>query len=68
MPAATPQDIVDKLEAGVKRAMQEPELRARLQSLGADPIGSTPAEFLQVLRTQVDGVRPLITELKLVVQ
>ncbi len=68
VPAATPQDIVDKLEAGVKRAMQEPDLRARLQSLGADPIGSTPAEFLSVLRAQVDGVRPLITELKLVVQ
>ncbi len=68
VPAATPDDIVDKLEAGVKRAMQEPELRARLQSLGADPIGSTPAEFLTVLRRQVDGVRPLIAELKLVVQ
>lgn len=67
-PAATPDDIVDKLEAGVKRAMQEPELRARLIALGADPIGSTPAEFLAVLRRQADGVRPLITELKLVVQ
>jgi tripartite-type tricarboxylate transporter receptor subunit TctC len=67
-PAATPDDIVNKLEAGVKRAMQEPELRTRLLALGADPIGSTPAEFLAVLRRQVDGVRPLIAELKLVVQ
>ena len=67
-PAATPDDIVNKLEAGVKRAMQEPELRTRLLALGADPIGSTPAEFLAVLRRQVDGVRPLLAELKLVVQ
>jgi tripartite-type tricarboxylate transporter receptor subunit TctC len=67
-PAGTPDDIVAKLTEGVSRAMQEPELKARLLSLGADPIGSTPAEFNAVLRKQADGVRPLIAELKLVVQ
>lgn len=67
-PAATPDDIVAKLTEGVARAMKEPEMRARLTALGADPIGSTPAEFAAVLKRQVDGVRPLIAELKLVVQ
>ena len=67
-PAGTPDAVVTKLTEGVARAMQEPELRARLLAIGADPIGSTPAEFNAVVRRQVDGVRPLIAELKLVVQ
>ena len=46
-------------------------IRHRLASLakvGAEPVGSTPAELGRIVREQIDKVRPLVAELKLVVQ
>ena len=44
-PAGTPQPIVDRLNAAARRALQTPEVMGRFKELGAQPIGSTPAEF-----------------------
>ncbi|WP_454675501.1 Bug family tripartite tricarboxylate transporter substrate binding protein [Achromobacter pestifer] len=44
-PAGTPPAVVDRLHAAVVKALQDPQLRARFQELGAEPLGSTPAEF-----------------------
>ncbi len=43
-PAGTPREILAKLNAEVNRALQDPELRKRLVTLGAEPIGGTPEE------------------------
>lgn len=49
-PAATPRAVVGKLSADVNRVLAEPEVRARMQSLGADPGGNTPEEFARFIR------------------
>jgi tripartite-type tricarboxylate transporter receptor subunit TctC len=48
-PAGTPQPIVDKLNASIKKAMANPEVIKRMKDLGAQPVGDTPAEFSQFL-------------------
>lgn len=48
-PAGTPQPIVDKLNASIKKALAKPEVSKRMKELGAQPIGDTPAEFRQFL-------------------
>ena len=48
-PAGTPQAIVDKLNASIKKAMANPEVIKRMKDLGAQPVGDTPAEFRQFL-------------------
>jgi tripartite-type tricarboxylate transporter receptor subunit TctC len=45
MPAATPRDIVKKIQADAARALQMPDLRARIIELGNTPVGSSPEEF-----------------------
>ena len=45
VPAATPRPIVDRLNAEVMKALQNPEVRAKLAAQGAEPLGSTPAEY-----------------------
>ena len=45
-----------------------PEVRRRLGDVGAEVMGSTQEELGKVLRDQVAVVRPLVEELKLVVQ
>lgn len=66
-PAGTPDAIVTRLSEGVAAVMREPDVRARLTTVGADPIGSTPEELGQTVRRQVDSIRPLIADLRLVV-
>jgi tripartite-type tricarboxylate transporter receptor subunit TctC len=44
-PAKTPAAIVDQVNREVVRAIQNPDLRARFTSLGAEPVSTTPAEF-----------------------
>ncbi|KRC73093.1 Tripartite tricarboxylate transporter family receptor [compost metagenome] len=44
-PAGTDPAVIERLHAAVVKALQDPQLRARFQELGAEPLGSTPAEF-----------------------
>ncbi|MFC4278494.1 Bug family tripartite tricarboxylate transporter substrate binding protein [Achromobacter aloeverae] len=44
-PAGTDPAIIERLHAAVVKALQDPQLRTRFQDLGAEPLGSTPAEF-----------------------
>ena len=44
-PAQTPPDVVNRLHQEVRTAFANPQFRERLSSLGADPVGNTPAEF-----------------------
>ncbi|MDH4150014.1 MAG: tripartite tricarboxylate transporter substrate binding protein [Betaproteobacteria bacterium] len=53
-PAGTPGDIISKLHAGVVRAVQNPEVRKRLMNDGAEPVGSSPAEFAAYIKAETD--------------
>jgi tripartite-type tricarboxylate transporter receptor subunit TctC len=44
-PAATPKDIVAKLNADIVKVLNMPDTRAKLASNGLEPIGDTPAAF-----------------------
>jgi tripartite-type tricarboxylate transporter receptor subunit TctC len=52
-PAATPKDIVARLNKAVVFALQDPGVRERFLASGADPVGSTPEEFAAVVRSEV---------------
>lgn len=49
-PAGTPREIVTKLHGGVVRALQDAEIRKRFITDGAEPVGSTPEEFAELIR------------------
>jgi len=53
-PANTPRDIISKLHAGVLRALQNPEVKQRLLNDGAEPVGSSPAEFATYIRSETE--------------
>jgi len=48
-PARTPAPIVERLAAETAKAVQDPELRARFDQLGARLVGNSPAEFSQLV-------------------
>jgi tripartite-type tricarboxylate transporter receptor subunit TctC len=45
VPKGTPKEIVSRLEAEVRTAMQDPEIRQRLRTLATDAASNSPAEF-----------------------
>ena len=58
-PAATPKEIVARLSAEIGRIARTPEMRERLLSLGAEPVGSTPEEFAAVIARDIAKWTPL---------
>ncbi len=52
-PTGTPQPIVDSLSKESAKALHSPEFAARLVAMGADPVGSTPAELSTYLRSEL---------------
>ncbi len=52
-PAATPKDIVARLNTEVVKALNNPELKARFIELGADPAPSTPEEAAAHIKGEV---------------
>ena len=52
VPAGTPVEIVARLNAEVKKALADPEVRGKLDAQGFDVVGSTPGEFLAFARAE----------------
>ena len=67
-PARTPPAVVAAIQQEMARAARDPDVKRRLAEVGAEVMGSTQEELGKVLRDQVAVVRPLVEELKLVVQ
>ncbi len=59
-PAGTPRDIVNRLNAEILKAMNEPEQRNLLLAQGLTPRGSTPAELGVATREQLAKYQRLI--------
>jgi tripartite-type tricarboxylate transporter receptor subunit TctC len=52
-PAGVPQPVTQRLNAEFVKALQQPDLRQRLASQGAEPLTSTPDEFTAYLRSEI---------------
>ncbi len=54
VPAGTPREVVARLHGEFTRALAMPDLREKMMSLGAEPVGSTPEEFANYIRSEAD--------------
>jgi tripartite-type tricarboxylate transporter receptor subunit TctC len=59
-PAGTPPDIVDKINKDVARALQSPEIKERLSTLGAESMPMTSAEFKTFVHGEIDDSAKVI--------
>jgi tripartite-type tricarboxylate transporter receptor subunit TctC len=53
VPAGTPRDIVDRLNAETRKAMADPESRKQLIANGIEPLSSSAEEFAAILRADI---------------
>ncbi len=53
VPAATPREIVARLNAEVNKAVQNADLRQRLSTQGAEPLGGTSEDYAAYIRSEL---------------
>jgi tripartite-type tricarboxylate transporter receptor subunit TctC len=53
-PAGTPKDIMVRLHAEATKALQTEDMKEKLATDGAEPVGSTSAEFASLIKSELD--------------
>ena len=68
LPAKTPPDIVTKLHQETAKALQEPAVKARLTTLGVEPMPLTQPEFAKFIRDDIEANAALVKAAKIPTQ
>lgn len=51
-PRNLPKEIVDKINAGARKALEEPAVRKRIEDTGSIVIGNSPAQFAEQIKAE----------------
>lgn len=52
-PAGTPKEVIEKIYEDTAKALAAPDVRERLQKIGSEPMGTSPAEFAADIQREV---------------
>ena len=64
-PAKTPRPVIERLQKEIASAVKHPETEKRLRDIGAEAVGSSPAEQDAILKRQVEQFRPVIRDMRI---
>ena len=67
-PAGTPKPIVDKLNAEVARIVALPDIKERLNTLGAEPSPFTPEQFANWLKAEITTSAKIVKDGKITIE
>ena len=61
-PVGTPQAIIDKVHQETVRVLGQPDVRKKFEDAGLDVIGGSPAQFAEVIRSEIPYWAKIIKE------
>jgi len=64
-PKGTPPDVVAKVGAAVKKVLEDPGVRSRIEGTGSLIIGNTPAEFAAQMKAELAVYKDVVAKQKL---
>jgi tripartite-type tricarboxylate transporter receptor subunit TctC len=67
-PPGTPKEITGKVYQAIAQGFRDPELRARIRALEADPLASTPDRMRELIHQSLETWRPVVEAAKIVVE
>ena len=67
-PAATPKELVARLNAEMVKIIQSPEFKKRMDEIGAEPIGNSTDQMAQQIRAETDKFATLVKDAKVTVE
>jgi tripartite-type tricarboxylate transporter receptor subunit TctC len=64
-PKGMPREVVDKVNAAVRKVLEDPLVRKRIEDTGSLIIGNTPAQFADQIKAEFDVYKKVVAEQKL---
>ena len=64
-PKNLPKEVVEKVSAGVKRALQDPAVVKRIQDTGSLVVGNSPEEFAAQIKAEYEVYKKVVDQQKL---
>ncbi|RMA62434.1 tripartite-type tricarboxylate transporter receptor subunit TctC [Acidovorax sp. 100] len=64
-PARTPADVVARLNTEMVKVIQSPDFQKRMQDIGAEPIGNTPAQMAEQIAADTARFAKLVADNKI---
>ena len=64
-PKGLPKDVVDKVNAAARKALEDPTVRKRIEDTGSVVLGNTPEQFAQQMKDELAVYRKVVQTAKL---
>ncbi len=67
-PKGLPRDIVDRINAAARKALEDPAVRKRIEDTGSLVIGNSPEEFAAQIKAEFEVYRQVVAQQKLTLE
>ncbi|RYX92346.1 MAG: tripartite tricarboxylate transporter substrate binding protein BugE [Comamonadaceae bacterium] len=67
-PKGLPKEVVDKVSAGVKKALEDPAVRKRIEDTGSLIVSNTPEQFTAQIKAEYEVYKKVVTDAKLTLE
>ena len=64
-PKGLPKEVVDKVSAGVKKSLEDPAIRKRIEDTGSLIVANTPEQFASQIKAEFDVYKKVVETSKL---
>jgi tripartite-type tricarboxylate transporter receptor subunit TctC len=64
-PKGLPKEVVDKINAGVKKALEDPAVRKRIEDTGSLVVANTPEQFTAEIKAEYEVYKKVVDQQKL---
>ena len=61
-PKGLPKDLVDKVNAAVRKALEDPAVKKRIEDTGSFIIGNTPEQFAQQMAAELEVYKKVVVQ------
>jgi tripartite-type tricarboxylate transporter receptor subunit TctC len=67
-PKGLPKDVVDKINAGVKKSVEDPAVRKRIEDTGSLIVANTPEQFAAQIKAEYEVYKQVVAKQKLTLE
>lgn len=67
-PKGLPKEVVDKINAGAKKALEDPAVRKRIEDTGSVVVANTPEQFAEQIKAELAIYKQVVAKQKLTLE
>jgi len=64
-PKGMPKDVVDKIHAAVKKTVEDPTVKKRIEDTGSLIVANTPEQFSEQIKAEFEVYKKVVAQQKL---